>query len=299
MAEPAHQLDIFYDDLPHKPYCADYLDRGLNIYPKRQAIGHRYIQGNQPCLVNYLFFDLDHEDSVLAWHTENLPAPYWTARNPENGHCHICYKLETPFPTTEIANIKPIRYASAIQAAYAKKLGSDTSYSRLITKNPLHWHWDVVFWSDQAYSLDYLADFVDLDKKPSPEARQQGLGRNCTVFDAVRHWGYRKVKTYLKENASYDAWFNAVLERVLKENENFPEPLQYGELKQIAKSIAKWIWNRFSLEAFSQIQAERGAKGGVKSKRGPKENSARSTKPWEDIGISRATYYRQRKNETK
>ncbi|MDC5385082.1 plasmid replicase, partial [Acinetobacter baumannii] len=66
MAEPVHQLDIFYDDLPYKPYCADYLDRGLDIYPKRQAIGHRYIQGNQPCLVNYLFFDLDHEDSVLA-----------------------------------------------------------------------------------------------------------------------------------------------------------------------------------------------------------------------------------------
>lgn len=264
MAAPAHQLDIFYEDLPYKPYCADFLDRGLDIYPRFEAAKRRFIQGNQPCMVNYLFFDLDHEDSVLAWHTENLPPPYWTARNPKNGHCHICYKLETPFPTTEIASIKPIRYASAIQAAYAKKLGSDTSYSRLITKNPLHKHWDVVFWSDEAYSLGYLADFVDLDKKLAPEAKQQGLGRNCTIFDTVRHWGYRKVRTYLKENASYEAWFRAVLERVLKENEAFPEPLMYGELVQIAKSISKWIWHRFSLETFSEIQAKRGASGGLK-----------------------------------
>ena len=186
MAMPVHQLDIFYDDLAHKPYCAEYLDRGLDILPKREAIKRRYIQGNQPCMVNYLFFDLDHADSVLAWHIENLPVPYWTARNPKNGHCHICYKLETPFPTTEIASIKPIRYASAIQAAYAKKLGSDTSYSRLITKNPLNKHWDVVFWSDQTYSLDYLADFVNLNNKPTAEDRIQGLGRNCTIFDLTR-----------------------------------------------------------------------------------------------------------------
>ncbi len=250
-------------------------------------------------MVNYFFFDLDDEDSVLNWHLENLPPPYWTAKNPKNGHCHVCYKLETPFPTTQIASIKPIRYASAIQSAYARKLSSDTGYSRLITKNPLHKHWEVTFWTDKAYSLDYLADFVDLGHKPTPEEKRQGLGRNCTIFDVVRHWGYGKVRTYLKENMSYEAWFNTVLERVLKENENFPDPLQYSELKQIAKSIAKWIWQRFSLSDFSEIQAKRGAKGGAKSKRGSKTNSARSTKPWEEMGISRATYYRHRKNETK
>ena len=263
MAVSVHQLEIFYDDLAYKPYCAEYLDRGLDILPKREAIKRRYIQGNQPCMVNYLFFDLDHADSVLSWHTENLPIPYWTARNPENGHCHICYKLESPFPTTEIASIKPIRYASAIQAAYAKKLSSDTAYSRLITKNPLNKHWDVVFWSEQTYSLDYLADFVDLNDKLTVEERTQGLGRNCTIFDVVRHWGYRKVRTYLKENTSYDAWFKAVLERVIKENEGFPEPLMYGELLQIAKSVSKWIWHRFSLETFSEIQAKKGALGGL------------------------------------
>lgn len=290
-----HQEDIFFKDLANKPYCADFLDRGLDIYPKVEAIKRRYIQGNQPCMVNYLFFDLDHEDSVLDWQLENLPTPYWTAMNPENGHCHICYKLETPFPTTEIASIKPIRYAAAIQSAYAKKLRSDSGYSRLITKNPLNRAWKVVYWTDYAYSLDELADYVELENKLSDQDRVQGLGRNCTIFDLVRLWGYRKIREFLNEGSLYDAWHRTVLDKVIKENENFPEPLDYKELSHIAKSISAWIWKRFSLEEFSDIQAKRGAIGGKKSKRGVKADSERSTKPWEAMGISRATYYRRQK----
>jgi hypothetical protein len=85
----------------------------------------------------------------------------------------------------------------------------------------------------------------------------------------------------------------------MKENEQFPEPLQYAEIKQISKSIAKWVWQRFSIEGKKEWHAKKGAKGGSKSKRGAKADSERSTKPWEAMGISRATYYRHRKNETK
>mgnify|MGYP003601073497 FL=1 len=103
---------------------------------------------------------------------------------------------------------------------------------------------------------------------------------------------------YLESKTSYEGWFNAVLERVLKENEQFPEPLQYGEIKQISKSIAKWVWQRFSIEGFSAWQAKQGAKGGAKSKRGAKADSERSMKPWEVMGISRRTYYNKKKNGT-
>ena len=33
-------------------------------------------------------------------------------------------------------------------------------------------------------------------------------------------------------------------------------------MKATAKSIAKWVWQRFSYGNFSEIQAKRGAKGG-------------------------------------
>jgi hypothetical protein len=105
-----------------------------------------------------------------------------------------------------------------------------------------------LFFGVKKLTLDYLADFVDLNDKPTAEDRIQGLGRNCTIFDLTRFWAYKAVLPYLESKSSYQAWFNAVLERVMKENEQFPEPLQYAEIKQISKSIAKWVWQRFSIE---------------------------------------------------
>jgi hypothetical protein len=39
-------------------------------------------------------------------------------------------------------------------------------------------------------------------------------------------------------------------------------PLPHSEIKATAKSIARWVWNRFTPAGFSQVQAHRGAKGG-------------------------------------
>ncbi|MEG1160309.1 MAG: primase C-terminal domain-containing protein, partial [Acidaminococcaceae bacterium] len=47
-------------------------------------------------------------------------------------------------------------------------------------------------------------------------------------------------------------------------NSGFEQPLPYSEVKATAKSIAKWVWQRFSYGDFSEIQAKRGAKGGKK-----------------------------------
>ncbi|MEX5538665.1 replication initiation protein, partial [Pseudomonas syringae] len=95
------QLSDFFNNLAHKPYCSDELLYGLKIRPKTTAIKMQYIQGNQPCMLHYFFFDLDRPEAVMAWHDENLPIPYWTTQNPKNGHAHICYKLEIPLCTSE------------------------------------------------------------------------------------------------------------------------------------------------------------------------------------------------------
>jgi hypothetical protein len=102
------------------------------------------------------------------------------------------------------------------------------------------------------------------------------------------------VLPYLESKSSYQAWFNAVLERVMKENEQFPEPLQYAEIKQISKSIAKWVWQRFSIEGKKEWHAKKGAKGGSKSKGGGRPSLG---EPWKELGISRATYFRRKKSE--
>ena len=74
-----------------------------------------------------------------------------------------------------------------------------------------------------------------------------------------------------------------------------------------AKSVAKWTWQNLTPGGFRdyverthtpEIQAKRGKVGGVRSGEVRRIGSASELKPWEAEGISRATWYRRKKNET-
>lgn len=289
------QLSDFFTNIAHKPYCSNELLYGLQIRPKKTAITMPYIQANQPCMVHYFFFDIDRPEAVMAWHDENLPMPYWTAQNPENGHAHICYKLKVPICTSEYGSQKAIKFGAAVQAGIAKKLGSDVNYTHLITKNPFHSDWRVEFWSEEAYTLEYLADFVDLPKKLTKKQEQLGLGRNCTLFDTVRKWAYKAIRGY--RNGFYVDWYAEVLKHAHNANKAFPKPLPYSELKATAKSIARFCWKNdaYCYQEFIQRQSYKGRLGGKKSKRKPISSSEATLKPWVDLDISQSTYYRRKK----
>ena len=289
------QLTDFFTNLAHKPYCADDLLYGLKIRPKKTAINMQYIQGNQPCMFHYFFFDIDRSDAVMAWHEENLPMPYWTAQTQKNGHAHLCYKLEIPLCTSEFGSQKAIAYASKVQAGLANKLGADVGYSHLITKNPFHKDWRVTFWTEQAYTLDYLADFVELPKKLSKEQEVLGLGRNCIMFDTVRNWAYKAIRAH--RGSTFDVWLGEVLKQCKNVNNAFLEPLLYSEVKATAKSIARYCWKKdgYHYQEFIDRQSKKGAIGGKISKRKPVPTSEATTKPWLALGISQSTYYRRKK----
>ena len=256
------QLDLF-DSLPNRPYCMDDKPSYMLIRSKAIAIKKPYIQVNPPLTTIYFVFDDDKGDAALSWFDADLPTPLWTTQNPENGHCHHCYKLQIPISTSEMASVKAIKYAQAVYYAYALKLGADLAYSQLITKNPVHPQWRTTFWTDRAYTLEYLADFVDLPKRIPKKLEQTGLGRNVTLFEKGRHWAYSAVRDYLHHHSS-SVWEQKVLSHLENLNEGFEPPLPYVEVKATAKSIARWVWKRFSYGDFSEIQAKRGAKGGKK-----------------------------------
>ena len=66
----------------------------------------------------------------------------------------------------------------------------------------------------------------------------------------------------------------------------------YGEVKGIAKSIARWVWKRdgYCYQEFIDRQKRRGAIGGKKSKGGGRPSLG---EPWQKIGISRRTWFRK------
>ena len=147
----------FLGRLPHKPYCTDDLRAGLRIRPLERALKCLYLQVNPPGVCWVLVFDVDHRAGWNAAFEAGLPLPAWQVENPANGHCHVAYALKSPVCTSDAARPAPLRYLSAIEAAYRQRLNADPLYTGLITKNPDRIdHWNVGFmdWYDsEVYTL--------------------------------------------------------------------------------------------------------------------------------------------------
>jgi len=299
-------LELFNDRLPHKPYFSDDLYFGVRIAGKERAILAKYIQFNQPHAMFWLGFDVDRLGAAIDWSDRNAPAPTLTITNPENGHAHLLYALKTSIRTAPDGKMKPLKYAAAVENALRKKLDADVGYSGLICKNPNHGYWKIAVWQPELYTLDWLADSLDLNAANDKEiVADYGLGRNCTLFDKTRKWAYRAIRQGWPE---YDQWQQACDERARAYNLQFAAPLEENEVRGIAKSIAKWTHREFSEKSFddyvrnthqSHIQSLRGSKGGMKSKGGGRkkgsvvDGSINSKKEWLSLGISRSTYYRR------
>ncbi|MCX2525590.1 replication initiation protein [Larsenimonas rhizosphaerae] len=287
-------LATFRDRLPKKPYHTDDFGTGVRIRDVALAIQARYIQPNGPTHRYWLVYDVDRSGAVLDWYDRNAPPPTIVAQNPENGHAHLIYGLEVPIRTAPDGKPGPLRYAAAIDCALSAVLESDRGYSGLICKNPLNGFWRVSEWAPQLYSLSDLDSWLDLTPYSDKRKRlpDYGLGRNCNLFDRLRHWAYRAIRQGWPD---YDRWFEAVHQRAQAYNLDFPEPLDANEVRHTAKSVAKWTHQNFSAESFNALQIARGRKGGVASGQSRRKGSEAELRPWVSLGISRRTYYSRKK----
>ena len=265
------QLNEFKKRLPKKPYYTNELSSGLQIADVARAVGARYIQPNGPTHKYHLVFDIDRAGAAIDWYDLNAPAPTFTVTNIENAHGHLIYTIEVSIRTAPDGKVDPLRYAAAIEAALRDKLDADIGYSGLICKNPLHGFWRVEAWEPELYSLDWLADHLDLSpyKDRRKNLPEYGLGRNCILFERTRKWSYKAIRQGWPE---LERWIVAVLERAKAYND-FEQPLPFNEVRHTAYSIAKWThrhmgseaqWNAYVARTHTpKVQAIRGKKGGI------------------------------------
>lgn len=260
------------DRLPHRPYCSDDLTHGVRVRGLAHALTKPYIQANPPSLRMWMLFDLDHEDSALWWERAGLVAPNWIARNRANGHAHLAFGLDAPvLVDSPDMRQAPMRYLCAVESAYMTALQADRGFSGLITKNPLHPLWQTLRGPSGFYSLEQLAAAVDLPKhmprRRKPE--EVGLGRNVTIFDWLRQYAYRQIRRYRGDVRNFVLWQSHLNNKALERNGEFRDPLIGAEIWHIVKSVAKWTWRRFDVEAsdarFSALQSRRGQAGGKAS----------------------------------
>lgn len=293
------QLALFRQRLPKRPYHTDDWGGGLSIAGAQRALKSRYIQHNGPTHKCWLVFDVDRPDALYDWRDRDAPPPNIVPINPDNGHGHLIYGLEVPIRTAPDGRPDPLRYAAAVELALRDKLDADIGYSGLICKNPLHEHWQTHVWDDELYDLAQLSDWLDLGayKDRRKKLPEYGLGRNCTLFERLRHWSYKAIRQGWPE---YDRWMMAVEDRALGYND-FKSPLPQNEVMHTAKSVGNYTYKHFSPAGFRAWQAKQGSKGGKISKGGGRKinrYSERQSTPWFELGISRSTYYRK-KNENK
>lgn len=222
--------ELFYSKLATKPYCS--LEKKADrIRSKASAIKYPYIQPNPPHLCAWLVFDCDHQDT-WRFDTVGLPVPNFIVMDKETLRHHIFYAIRDVY-TTEKARKKPLEWLAAIERTFAFYLQADTQYVGLIAKNPAHSDWQTWFIHDHIYELAELADYKDL----LPKQREQdisGFGRNCELFDNLRHWAYRNIHKH-----SVQSFPDAVLAKAEQLNV-FAPPLPFNEVKSIAKSVTKY-----------------------------------------------------------
>ncbi len=272
----------YYDGLPHIPLCTDDYANGLKRLPRELAALKASIQHNPHAITRALVFDIDNRNGYRHWHDVGAPAPNWVIVNSDNGHAHYIYMLACPVPLTDRALRKPIAYLQRIERGLQHRLSADIGYTGLISKNPLSDAWQVENVHDMSYSLDELADYVDLELPKQKKREKDGILRNCELFDELRYWSYKHV-IQARESMSFGQWFELVERRAGQFN-TFDRPLHYQELKSIAKSVSKWTWQNYN------------GTGGVKRGRDAAQNTQLSLQ--EKQVLSSHNTNKQRKDNT-
>lgn len=260
-------LQSFAETFPKRPRCANEPQYDHRIRTAAKAKGYRLVQPNTAGLMTWLCFDIDRPAAAMDWQDVIAPPPNLVCQNPDNGHAHLLYQLETPVCISVNGRDKPIRYAEAVEEGLRSVLRGDRGYGGNLVKNPLCGFWRVSSWSNEAYSLEELADYVDLIpriKRRDPD-HFAGLGRNCETFDRLRTLAYRQVKEFWRPGGDV-AFSDWCLRAAVQIQTDFVEPLPAKEVQTIAKSVARWCWKRFNPAEFRQIQSARGRRKGADTK---------------------------------
>lgn len=299
------EQDIFADVTrwPRKPYCSD--DKtARNIRSLRSALKRPYIQANPPHMRVWSIYDVDRPGAALAWEDANLPPPAWSAVDRQTARGHLVWGLKVPV-LVDSPDMRqgPLRYLCAVEAAFRAKLDADSGYAGLMTKNPAHDLWRVLRGPRMDYELGELAEWVDLPKHlPKRKPEEIGLGRNVTVFEWLRQHAYRHIRHYKGDVRNFVLWQSHLNNRALERNGDFATPLQGNEVWHIAKSVSKWTWRQFDLEAsdkrFSELQAHRSRQrwGSNEDKQSSARLMAAAGKTQraiaEELGVNKATVNR-------
>ena len=245
-------LEMFQKLLPPKIKCANEGEyKFAHFRKKERALQFEMIIPNHCNTMGILTLDMD----IPIDHYNISPQPNIITYNKGNPRSHLMYFLETPVHANPNSSSKARKYCQSVYNGLIASLGADPSYNQQFTKNPLHEAYRAFPMHDRPWSLEHLCEYVEpLNEKPKADV--VGFGRNCDIFDTTRQWAYKAIRDY--KSSTYDNFYAFVLNHCHGLNKPLYAPLSNPEIKDIAKSIAGWVWERrYQLTSFTKQEAGR------------------------------------------
>lgn len=252
------------DAIPPQPYASDYpIEGGLYRTSKRNALECDLIQLNGSNRLSVLILDIDYDISLAA-DLQALPLPNLVMANPQNRHCHVAYVLSNPVPLNADTPKARRTLIRIVQDGLTAMWEADKGFAHLISKNPFSPRWLTYVMREEPYTLAELRGYVDDDiaediatpwKKATsgakkiagmPVAEFRELGRNCRLFEDLRHWAYSQLHNYFKQP---ERFYKAVL---LHGHELNADGLPTEEVESIAKSISRWTYENLSPQDYKE-----------------------------------------------
>ncbi|WP_347307502.1 replication initiation protein [Corynebacterium sp. SA-MJD20WY100] len=242
----------------------------ISRMPGSAALRHRFIQANPSRMLNALVIDIDRPSAVMdaLERPHEHPDPSWVIETSRGAH--VGWWLSDPVCRSEVAELKPLRYAARVQEGLVRLLGADPAFAGFITRNPTYpllGRGEVIWGAETTYELAELRTSAMPRQLPRKAMKSRSdLGRNCALFEEGRHEVYRLNRAMDYPGA--DALFHASLSHLLDLNTAIPTdaggPLPLSEVRAMATSIAKWTSKNHSREGFIQHQQHAGTKSGEK-----------------------------------
>lgn len=232
----------FSAHLQNKVLSTDHLEHGCKYRNRRAALGKRYLALNQ-FYRQYIALDIDKPASAFLWEDVRLPPPTHVVINPENTHCHYLYGLKTPVIYTEAGRRAPQQFFESVDKQLTRMLGADLGFVGLLIKNPFHTSWRSIHHGCR-YDLEDFNEWIDKDVsretvQQSKQVEMDFAGRNSTLFENLRLWAYRAIKS---SPSNYESWQLVVDQQALNLNQHFQPALPAKEVLSTSKSVGKWTW---------------------------------------------------------
>ena len=235
------QLQDFYTHLNDAVVTTDDFTEGTR-YRKREKVAQYAYCGLNPMYRSYLSLDLDYPGAARRFEELHVPVPTIVTTNMANGHCHYLYRLVTPIAYHENSRRQPQTYFEAVQDEMTARLGGDLAFTHTLTKNPLHDRWIVETFPAQ-YHLSDFTEYFDLPTRKTVKQLPADClprGRNDELFHTLRLWAYNAVQSYSNE----EHWLTSSQKQAAAINAGFAKPLPAKEVRDTAKTTARWVWKR-------------------------------------------------------